>query len=172
LPALPEDLRAAFAPGATAAAPEGAAGVGWTRLDGAPPHLSGELAFAWFAEWQALQGAPRSELLARLPALELPRFGPRVRLGFLSPLGSASAELALPAEPRSALSLIEIFVLAPILTSGEGALYVPLEVLDKGGDRIWIYAESLDERGTPNGPTSALLELRFTPSFAALLRPR
>jgi hypothetical protein len=175
LPALPAALRSAFAPGASAAGAAGAGGapgVGWTRLDGAPPLLSGELAFAWFAEWQALQGAPRGELLARLPALELPGFGPRVRLGFLSALGSASAELALPAEPRAALSLVEIFVLAPILSSGEGALYVPLEVVDKGGDRIWIYAESLDERGAPNGPASELLELRCTPSFGALLRPR
>ncbi|MBL8896708.1 MAG: hypothetical protein JNM84_03735 [Planctomycetes bacterium] len=175
LPPLPRALAARFAPQSATSSPAPLAPlaerVGWTQLVGDPPAISGEEGHAWFARWLEVQGAERAVQLAALPTLELPGFGPRVRLAFLSSLGSASAEIALPAEPRPALHVLELFVQAPILSSGEGALYVPLEVVDKGGDRCWIFAESLDEQGAPNGPVSDLLELRFTPSFGPLLQP-
>jgi hypothetical protein len=175
LPPLPAALATRYAARGAArrAEPVGelAAGVEWRQLDGQPPAISGEAAHAWFGRWLELQSAERAALLAALPTLELPGFGPRVRLAFLSALGSASAEIALPSQPRAALHLIELFAQAPILSSGEGALYVALEVVDKGGDRCWIYAESLDEHGQPNGPVSDLLELRFTPSFGPLMQP-
>ncbi|MBK9384056.1 MAG: hypothetical protein IPN34_04460 [Planctomycetes bacterium] len=175
LPPVPAALLARYAPrGAGTNAPssgELASGVTWAQLGGASPAISGEDAHRWFARWLEVGSAERSVQLAALPTLELPGFGPRVRLAFLSSLGSASAEIALPQAPRPALHIIELFAQAPILSSGEGALYVALEVVDKGGDRCWIYAESLDEQGRPNGPVSDLLELRFTSSFGPLLQP-